>query len=335
LVGMGTTASGHPYECHPYGRSVSLDSNPWTLSSKAMCSSCTGDGPRGICRDEDEEVLVEPCSILEELGLQQSYCSILAKGLPPSPARAGLGARTFSSPAASFTSPPTLGSPSFNFCPAPLAHGAESPSRADGVPFEGSVVSMPKSVIMTPISQAVSQVRPCPSMMPGPKAPIAVALEARRYVQDGPDTPDAKDRSLHGAASTPPQLVAVPAQEMRKITPWTAQGEYGWSPKKRSPYRGGVLCLFTPSPPSPPRRPIAQCVSPEAEDVDELKDLDEDAQIARVLERSLREVGPPRRPEPPPPPMPKQPLQSTSKSPSVRKMRSWRTSLRLSPRMSM
>jgi hypothetical protein len=57
----------------------------------------------------------------------------------------------------------------------------------------------------------------------------------------------------------------------------------------QSPYRGGVLSLFTPSPPSPPRRrPI---VSPTLPDGKDLKDLGEEDQIAFAIAVSLQEAG--------------------------------------------
>lgn len=292
-----------------------LDSGPCALShalsGQTACSICTGDVPARPT-GEEEEVLVEPCSILEELGFLDTgfaKCAGQEATPPPSPSARR---RTFSSPSGSFASAPHVGSPSFALCPPPLPT-AESPSGPDGVPdgvpLELRVSAAPfKPLPIAPWNvhpRAQSPTRPSaltpPGLavvrkLPGPRAPLAVALASAAAVDD--DVASEIDVTPEGAEKDAELLKPAPEamDEPKKSRPWSP-GVH------RSPYRGGVLSLFTPSPPSPPRRPEFSCESVEEADV---KHMDEDAQIALALEKSLQEVAPkPQEVAPTPEPVPK------------------------------
>jgi len=302
-------ASGHHFECRRalcldqpygyYGGDVYLDNGPCALShalsGQTACSICTGDVPaRPTC--EEEEVLVEPCSILEELGFMDTgfaKCAGQEASPPPSPRACR---RTFSSPSGSFASAPHVGSfalcppsPSFALCPPPLPT-AESPSRPDGVP-DGVPLEMRVSAApFKPLPVAPWNVHPNartpPGLavvrkLPGPRAPLAVALASAAAVDDDVAseidvTPEAAEKDAVLSTLAPEAM-----DEPKKSRPWSPGAH-------RSPYRGGVLSLFTPSPPSPPRRAEFAVESVEEADV---KHMDEDAQIALALEKSLQEVA--------------------------------------------
>merc|ERR1719506_85610 len=87
------------------------------------------------------------------------------------------------------------------------------------------------------------------------------------------------------SVTTPPHAAA---DELRRKKPWTGIAR---SPSQRSPYRGGVLSLFTPSPPSPPQRQMPH-MGDDIPDTVDIKDMDEDAQVALALAASLQEAAP-------------------------------------------
>lgn len=318
---MGTAASSHTYECQSSGIGKSSGSIPCVLTGPATCSICTGEGLPS--KSEDEEVLVEPCSILEELGfLDTGFAKVVSAGrtdIPPSPrgARDSLGHRSISSPTASFSSAPHMGSPSFALCPPPLAD-AESPGSPDVVPFEAPVMPMPMPVLPDPTSPSDNSTRhgKCWGATTAAGQRYAQGLSTRVSVDlDADDVPLVTPRMEEDNGGRPPSISAqaplvtpptsplactspppaVPlemADDERRSRPWKCEAPADgrpWSPRPRSPYRGGVLSLFTPSPPSPPRRP--QIHSEEVPE-SEVKDLDEDAQIAMAVAASLQEAAP-------------------------------------------
>lgn len=270
----------------------SPDGRPCGVGPSPSCSICAGldAAPQGpVCKGEDEEVLVEPCSILEELGFLDNNGPSCGRGaLPPSPARGGFSRRDVwckgeapfcVSPTPAFSLAPHVGSPSFAVCPAPLPH-QESPPEP--MPFD-MPTPKPQPVIpepgdprlWTPPAEASS--RPVPVALAAALAAVEVAdpgdVTAEEEAGTAEDTPP---KPL--GFNTPPQGATAPARRP-------------WSPGHRSPYRGGVLSLFTPSPPSPPRR--LQAAEGDEMDDEAVKELSEDDQLALAITASLRECGPP------------------------------------------
>lgn len=159
--------------------------------------------------------------------------------------------------------------------------------------------SVAEEVPLLPISQLV---------LPEPATPSSIALppvtrnwsmmanvDAGEAMDDAIHTPESmQDAQLRRPVSPPAPVSPLQALVLSrpKATAHQATGSQTncpWSPRRQSPYRGGVLSLFTPSPPSPPRRVVHDEPVVEAED---LKDMDEDAQIAAAVAASLGECAP-------------------------------------------
>mmetsp|Transcript_83591 Transcript_83591/g.132121 ORF Transcript_83591/g.132121 Transcript_83591/m.132121 type:complete len:395 (-) Transcript_83591:189-1373(-) len=327
---MGTTSSGHSLP-HSFSEGHPSDNACGTSVQSSACSLCTQDNPRkNVCRDE-EEVLVESCSVLEELGFfhgagsgKRAFRSpartgglchivpmLMPQGIPPSPARARCCLKAHCGDSPTVLAPQSqYNSPCFVDCPPPLRI-TESPPKPTYLPFD---IDSPSPLPILP--------PPSPDSYVGIQSPVAAAsvrcsaplqklVEGRDSEINGRSTlvdidedlsPDAVPPTtpmgrLHISSVTSAcdtkdtvAVTAAPAQPSpRPKRPWsTCHG--------RSPYRGGVLSLFTPSPPSPPRRrPIESPTLPPGK---ELKDLGEDDQIALAIAKSLQYAG--REPENPP-----------------------------------
>jgi len=265
---------------------------------------------------------VEPRSVLEELGFLQSGFAQVVIPRMDAEGIVDLDYRACSTPTGSFSSgEPRVGSPRFSLVPGPLPR-AQGPVGSDSVAEE--VPLLPISQLVLPEPATPPSIAPPPltrnwSMMANadareaandalhtpnsmqdvrlrrpvsPPAPVS-PLQAGSFMstceqlssQDVrlrcPESPPAPVFPLQALVLSRPEAAAQQAAGSKKHCPW--------SPRPRSPYRGGVLSLFTPSPASPPRRVVHDEPVVEAED---LKDMDEDAQIAAAVAASLGECAP-------------------------------------------
>lgn len=330
---MGVASSGHSF-------SVNNSSNSacGTSIQSSACSLCTEDSSaQRVCKDE-EEVLVEPCSVLEELGFFHGkktcrspartggLCQIVPFVMPPSPARARCCPHVGDSPT---VVAPRYGSPQPVNCPPPRRI-TESPPKPSYMNFEYDSPS-PLPILPAPVQDDIDFPSPVAAASIRRSAPVRkfIARESDGFErstlvdidedvqhcdtngQEGPQTPigrqnDTPASSGHASIATvfdpsqSPNVLELAQSPARPIRPWS-------SCVVRSPYRGGVLSLFTPSPPSPPRRrPV---VSPVLPDGKEAKDLGEADQIAIAIAASLQEAGgeledPSQLTSPPPPILP-------------------------------
>lgn len=249
---------------------------------------------------------MEPCSIFEDLGFTND--GISRGGLPPSPARSGIARRApfCVSPIPAFTSAPHMGSPSFSVCPAPLPHQESPPEpMAFDIPTSPEV----QPILPEPVSPNDRQARTPPphgAMRPAQVA-LTAALAAVEVSDLGPSSPAlrlglAAAEEENGQEVTPPKPCGF-VSPLQAAAP--CERKRPWSPGHRSPYRGGVLSLFTPSPPSPPRRPARE--QADDFDPDTIKEMSEDDQLALAISASLQQASgvppapPPAAPDPPAP----------------------------------
>mmetsp|Transcript_4826 Transcript_4826/g.8243 ORF Transcript_4826/g.8243 Transcript_4826/m.8243 type:complete len:311 (-) Transcript_4826:131-1063(-) len=235
----------------------------WTKCS-GVCDQRDPENLAQVMR-EDDEVLVEPVSVLGELRFLPSPCSVNDSASPLKKIIAG------SEPTAILPRSPSQDSMAVNFSPRRSSSQLFCPPPLSPEP----VVASEGALGLLPAWEAGSLASPGRPLGPGSAfTPPAVAVL--------PMSPVA-------AVATPP--AAAPVLAVRTPPPAVA---IATSPQQRSPYRGGVLSLFTPSPATPPvRRGPFDMAGALPEGVN-LQDLSEEAQLELAIAVSLQEAPPAR-----------------------------------------
>lgn len=216
-----------------------------------------------------------------------------SRGFPPSPhTECSLSNRTSSSPSGGHSSSRNLGSPSYVVCSEPMA-GAEFPDRSDSVPMETPIDAIPMRVLPDPVYRNTLGYRCQPAQQSQAHSVFSLDDDDDFLQPAAEREEDEEQRNLVATPTSPhePSVRTPPhaaTDELRRKKPWTGIAR---SPSQRSPYRGGVLSLFTPSPPSPPQRQMPH-MGDDIPDTVDIKDMDEDAQVALALAASLQEAAP-------------------------------------------
>lgn len=218
---------------------------------------------------EEEEVLVEPVSVLGELRFLPSPRTVSDNTVCSPPKT------TVASEPSVLLRSPSLDSMAVNFSPQRLLKRPLAMSPEPAVAIEGGLGELPSTEVGN-----IASVTPGRPAGPGsafiPSAVAAIPMAPAAAVATPP-----REIAPVLAATTPPPAVAV----ARRPT----------SPQQRSPYRGGVLSLFTPSPATPPARRGPFDVAGMLPEGVKLQDLSEDAQLEFALAVSLHEAPTPAR----------------------------------------